>query len=141
MYLTASVITISHFLEFCLYYFPSDPPYFLLFAGLFIGLSCGAAFDATLKRYVKAWSVDRANISLTSLDNITLKLPFVGIACGIGMFLTSGMSIFGLPDVIAGGLAIPLTLFTAIFLWLQLKGVLKELDQGGSQALDLDSWG
>jgi hypothetical protein len=135
------VITISHFQEFRLYYFPSDPPYFLLIFGLFIGLSCGSAFDSTLKRYVKAWSVDRANISLTSLDNITIKLPFVGIACGIGMFLTSGMSIFGLPDSIAAGLAIPLTLFTAFFLWLQLKGVLKELDQGGSQALDLDSWG
>ncbi len=124
-----------------MYYFPSDPPYFLLIAGLFIGLTCGAAFDYTLKRYVKAWSVDRANISLTSLDNITLKLPFVGIACGIGMFLSAGMAIFGLPDWLAMGLAIPLTLFTAVFLWLQLRGVLKELDQGGSKALDLDSWG
>jgi hypothetical protein len=141
MYLTSSAITISHFKEFSLYYFPSDPPYFLIFFGLFIGLSCGAAFDATLKRYVKAWSIDRANLSLTSLNNINLKLPFVGIACGIGLFLTSGMSVFGLPDMIAAGLAIPLTLFTAVFLWLQLKGVLKELDQGGSQALDLDSWG
>jgi hypothetical protein len=135
------VISISHLQEFCLYYYPTDPPYFLLVVGLFMGISCGAAFDATLKSNVKAWSADRANIRLANSGKLPLQIPFVGIAVGVGMFLTSGLSIFGFPDSLAAGLAIPMTLLTTLFLWIQLKGVFKELDQGGSAALDLDSWG
>jgi hypothetical protein len=72
---------------------------------------------------------------------LSLQVPFVGIAAGVGIFLTSGLSIFGFPDILAAGLAIPMTLLTTLFLWIQLKGVFKELDRGGSAALDLDSWG
>jgi hypothetical protein len=106
-----------------------------------MGISCGTAFDATLKRNVKAWSADRKNIRLENTSKLPLQIPFIGIASGVGMFLTSGLSIFGFPDSLAAGLAIPLTLLTTLFLWIQLKGVLKELDRGGSAALDLDSWG
>jgi hypothetical protein len=124
-----------------LYYFPIDPPYFLLVVGLFIGISCGAAFDATLKLNVKAWSADRQNVRLENSGKLPLQLPFIGIASGVGMFLTSGLAIFGFPDWLAAALAIPLTLLTTLFLWIQLRGVFKELDRGGSAALDLDSWG
>jgi hypothetical protein len=139
IYLTLCVISISHFKEFRLYYFPSDPPFFLLFVGLFMGISCGAAFEATLKNKVKSWSQDRANVRLGTIKG-ALKLTFSGISIGIGLFLTSGLAIFGFPNNLAAGLAVPLTLFTTFFLWIQLKGVLKELDEGGSKALDLDSW-
>jgi hypothetical protein len=33
-----------------------------------------------------------------------------------------------------------MTLFIAVLLWLQLQVVFKQLDRGGSPALDLDSW-
>lgn len=139
IYLTFCVISISHFKEFRLYYFPSDPPFFLLFVGLFMGISCGAAFEATLKNKVKSWSQDRENTRLSTIKG-ALKLTFSGIALGIGVFLTSGLAIFGFPNNLAAGIALPLTLFTTFFLWYQLNGVLKELDAGGSKALDLDSW-
>jgi hypothetical protein len=139
IYLTFLVISISHFKELCLYYFPSDPPFFLLFVGLFMGISCGAAFEATLKDRVKVWSQDRENNRLGTVKG-ALQLTFAGIAIGIGLFLTSGLAIFGFPNDLAAGIALPLTLFTTFFLWYQLKGVLKELDAGGSKALDLDSW-
>jgi hypothetical protein len=138
MYLTSCVISISHFKEFSLYYFPTDPPYFLLVFGLFMGISCGAAFNATIRNDAKAWSKDRENVRLVSSGS--LKLSFLGIAVGIGLFLTSGLAIFGFPDILAAAISLPLTIFTTIFLWIQLQGVLKELDRGGSKALDLDSW-
>jgi hypothetical protein len=37
------------------YNFP-EPPYFLLIAGLFAGITSGAAFEATLKQKVQEWS-------------------------------------------------------------------------------------
>jgi hypothetical protein len=138
MYLTSCVISISHFKEFSLYYFPTDPPYFLLVVGLFMGISCGSAFNATIRGDVKTWSKDRENIRLTS--STALKLSFLGISIGIGLFLTSGLAVFGFPDILAAAISLPLTIFTTVFLWIQLQGVLKELDQGGSKALDLDSW-
>ncbi len=123
-----------------MYYFPQDPPYFILFAGLFAGLSCGMAFNGTLRQNVKAWSVDRANIRLSKSDNSTLGLPFLGICLGIVFFLSSGLEIFGFPTWLAYGISVPMTLFIAILLWFQLQGVFKELDRGGSPALDLDAW-
>jgi hypothetical protein len=123
-----------------LYYFPQDPPYFILFAGLFVGIACGAAFDRTLRKNAKAWSVDRTNISLAKSDDITLRLPFFGICLGIIFFLSAGLEIFGFPTWLAYSIALPLTLFIAILLWFQLQVVFKQLDRGGSPALDLDSW-
>ena len=123
-----------------MYYFPQDPPYFILFAGLFAGLTCGMAFNGTLRQNVKAWSVDRANIRLAKSDDITLRLPFLGICLGIVFFLSAGLEIFGFPTWLAYSISGPMTLFIAILLWFQLQGVFKELDRGGSPALDLDAW-
>jgi uncharacterized protein (DUF983 family) len=123
-----------------LYYYSQDPPYIILFAGLFAGLACGAAFNGILRQSVKAWSADRKNLRLEQSDNINLQLPFLGIGLGIVFFLSAGLEIFGFPQWLAYAIALPLTLLTAGLLWYQLKGVFKELDRGGSPALDLDAW-
>jgi hypothetical protein len=123
-----------------LYYFPQDPPYFILFAGLFIGIACGAAFNGTLRQNVKAWSVDRKNTNLGSGDGIELKLSFVGICLGIVFFLSAGLEIFGFPIWLCYSISFPTTLFVAILLWFQLQVLFKQLDRGGSPALDLDAW-
>ncbi len=123
-----------------MYYFPQDPPYFILFAGLLAGIACGAAFDGALRQNVKAWKVDRANISLAEGDNLPIALPFLGICLGIVFFLSAGLEIFGFPTWLAYSFSLPLTLFIAILLWFQLRVVFKQLDRGGSPALDLDSW-
>lgn len=123
-----------------MYYYPQEPPYFILFAGLFAGLACGAAFNGTLRQSVKFWSANRANTQLANSDNISLQLPFMGISVGIVFFLSAGLEIFGFPQWLAYAISVPLTLLTAGLLWYQLKGVFKELDRGGSPALDLDAW-
>ncbi len=123
-----------------MYYFPQEPPYFILFAGLFAGIACGAAFDGALRQNVKAWSIDRSNISLATSDDTAIKLPFLGICLGIIFFLSAGLEIFGFPTWLAYAISLPLTLFIAILLWIQLRVVFKQLDRGGSPALDLDSW-
>ena len=123
-----------------MYYFPQDPPYFILFAGLFAGITCGAAFDGALRQSVKAWSVDRANVSLSTGDDKAIGIPFLGICLGIIFFLSAGLEIFGFPTWLAYSIALPLTVLIAILLWFQLQVVFKQLDRGGSPALDLDSW-
>ena len=118
-----------------MYYFLPQPPYFLLVFGLFIGVTCGLAFEATLKQKAKDWfsSSDRE-----AVDQSVLLLPFIGICIGICVFLASGLEIFILNTWISYALALPTTLLTAALVWYQLKRVLAQIEQGGSKALDLD---
>lgn len=122
-----------------MYYFP-EPPYFLLIIGLFAGLTCGLAFEATLRQQVMAWSKNRSTRTLAQMQGMQLQLPFVGISAGICMFLSAGLEIFGFPSWLSYGISLPLTVLISFFVWSQLKGLLVQLERGGSRALDLDSW-
>jgi formate hydrogenlyase subunit 3/multisubunit Na+/H+ antiporter MnhD subunit len=122
------------------YSFP-EPPYFLLVAGLLASLASGAAFEAVLKLSVKEWSKNRSTRSLANMRGLQLFLPFIGIAGGACVFLSSGMEIFGFTSKLAYLISFPLTAFIAWLVWWQLGKILVQLDQGGSQALDLDSFG
>jgi hypothetical protein len=117
-----------------------DPPYFLLFFGLFAGLTSGIAFQATLKEQAMAWKTNRSTRSIAQMRSIQLKLPFWGITIGIGIFLTAGLEVFGFPPVLAFGVAIPLTIVSSLFIWLQLGSMLKQIETGGFKVLDLDSF-
>jgi hypothetical protein len=120
------------------YFYPTDPPYFLLSAGLFAGIASGLAFEATLKQAVYEWSKNRSTMTIANLREERLALPFLGMSGGICAFLASGLEIFGFPKSLSYGVAIPLTLLTAGLVWWQLGKILVQLEQGGSQALDLD---
>lgn len=121
-----------------MYYFP-DPPYFLLIVGLFIGMTSGAAFDATLKQKVQNWSKNRSTRDLAQLKGFQLVVPFLGISIGICIFLSAGLETFGFPAFLAYGISLPLTVFIGWLVWSQLAKVLDQLDRGGSKALDLDA--
>jgi hypothetical protein len=121
------------------YYF--SPPYFLLVTGLLVSITSGTAFEATLKQSVQEWSRNRSTRTLANLQGMQLFIPFIGINAGICVFLASGLIIFGFPSWLGYGLAVPLTLGTGWLLWSQLGRILIQLEQGGSKALDLDSFG
>lgn len=118
-----------------------QPPYLLLVLGLLASITSGLAFQAVLKQSVKDWSENRSTRSLARMRGVSLFLPFLGIAGGAFFFLASGVEIFGFPKPLAYGIALPLTIFTSWLVWWQLGKILTQLEQGGSAALDLDSWG
>jgi hypothetical protein len=120
-------------------YFP-DPPYFLLFASLFVGLASGLAFEATLKQKVSEWSKNRSTRTLAQMQGGALTLPFLGMGIGICVFLACGLEVFTFPVWLAYSISLPLTIFTAALVWAQLSKVLMQLEKGGSKALDLDDW-
>lgn len=122
-----------------MYSFP-DPPYFLLFAGLFVGMTCGVAFEAILKEKVQEWSKNRSTRTLAQMKGFQLLIPFLGIAVGICVFLSAGLEVFGLPAVLSYFASISLTIFTAFLVWSQLGKLLLQLERGGSKAIDLDAF-
>ena len=134
-----SQLPITQIKELFVYYF-AEPPYFLMSAGLLAGMASGVAFEATLKQSVQLWSKNRSTRTLANLPRLQLVIPFLGMAGGICVFLASGMEIFGFPKLLCYALALPLTVLTAWLVWTQLGKLLIELERGGSQALDLDSF-
>lgn len=121
-----------------MYNFP-EPPYFLLFVGLFASFTSGLAFEATLKQKVQEWSKNRSTRTLAQMKGSHLLVPFLGIAAGICVFLAAGLEIFGFPYWLSYSVSLPLTLFIAFLVWSQLAKLLAQLERGGSRALDLDA--
>ncbi|MER3435365.1 MAG: hypothetical protein C4288_18660 [Leptolyngbya sp. ERB_1_1] len=122
------------------YLFP-QPPYLLLVAGLLASIASGLAFEAVLKQSVKDWNENRSTRNLAKMRGLSLFTPFLGMAGGAFFFLSAGVEIFGFPTQLAYAIALPLTIGTAWLVWWQLGKILTQLEEGGSAALDLDSWG
>ena len=120
------------------YYFPANPPYFLFMVSLIAGLACGKAFESSLRQLAQEWSQSRSSRTLLNLKGLAVKLPYAGITVCIGVFLSSGLEIFGFPPDLAYKVAIPLTIGSSYFVWRQLGKLLVELERGGSAAMDLD---
>lgn len=121
------------------YYFLPEPPYFLLVVGLLVGITCGLAFEATLRQKAKDWLGQPEKLRQPRVKS-ALQLPFVGICLGISLFLGTGLQIFLLDPWLAYAIALPMTIFIAALVWIQLGKVLEQLRQGGSQAIDLDAF-
>lgn len=117
----------------------SDPPYFLIIAGLFVSLTSGLAFEATLKEQVRAWSKKRSAQEIAQAKGFYLLFPFLGICAGICVFLAAGLDIFGLGMKFSYTLAIPMTVLIGWLIWSQLGKLLVMLQEGGSSAIDLDA--
>ncbi|AMA10105.1 MULTISPECIES: hypothetical protein [Cyanophyceae] len=124
--------------EYYYYYIP-QPPFLLVGLGLFIALTSGFAFQSTLK--LKARGIVANNDDIRKqLSTIDLQLPLFGIGMGMSIFLASGLEVFFIPAWFAYSLSLPLTIGTVGLLWKQLERVFAILREGGSKALEVDSF-
>jgi hypothetical protein len=115
-----------------------EPPFFLIVFGLFAGLTCGLAFEAALKEQVQSWSKSRSSRNLEQMKGFRLLVPFLGICCGVCIFLAAGLAVFILNMKIALALALPITVASGWLIWSQLIKMMALLERGGSRAIDLD---
>ncbi|MBW4562087.1 MAG: hypothetical protein KME32_13210 [Mojavia pulchra JT2-VF2] len=130
-----------------MYYYPLQPPYFLLLVGFLTALTSGIALSGTLKVIVQKWASNaHTNPSGVRVENIKprsflkqLLVPFLGITGGVCLFLSSGLEIFGFPTLLALGIGLPVSLLTCLLVWLQLGSMLDFAERRGMQSLDLDS--
>ncbi|MEH2146718.1 hypothetical protein [Nostoc sp.] len=123
-----------------MYYFPLQPPYFLLLVGFLTALTSGLALSGTLKVIVQNWPSDRTENTKPRSSLKQLLVPFVGITGGTCLFLSSGLEIFGFPSSLALGVGLPISLFTCLLVWLQLGSMITFIEREGMQSLDLDSF-
>ena len=117
-----------------------QPPTILILAGFLAAIASGSAFGATLQQSTQAWAKNRDTVSLESIRGLSLQLPYVGICVGVCVFLASGIQFFGFSAVPAYAMGSILTAFMGLLVWRQLGVILVQIQQGGSKALDLDSF-
>ncbi|MBN3963561.1 hypothetical protein [Nostoc sp. NMS8] len=123
-----------------MYYFPEQPPYFLLLVGFLTALTSGLALSGTLKLIVQKWPSQRKENTKPRSSLKQLLVPFIGITGGTCLFLSSGLEIFGFPSSLALGVGLPISLFTCLLVWLQLGSMMTFIEREGMQSLDLDSF-
>ncbi|AVH70471.1 MULTISPECIES: hypothetical protein [unclassified Nostoc] len=123
-----------------MYYFPLQPPYFLLLVGFLTALTSGLALSGTLKVIVQNWPSERAENTQPRSSLKQLLVPFIGITGGTCLFMSSGLEIFGFPSSLALGVGLPISLFTCLLVWLQLGSMMTFIEREGMQSLDLDSF-
>ncbi|MGL5080580.1 MAG: hypothetical protein ACRC8A_03750 [Microcoleaceae cyanobacterium] len=116
----------------------AQPPYFLLVAGLLIGIASCAAFITTLKALVEEWKNSRSSRVFSQMRGVQLLLPFMGTAIGIGVFLASCLQVFTFSAQFAYAFSAPSTALLAGLVWFQLSKLLTQLESGGSKAINLD---
>ncbi|MBD2612497.1 MAG: hypothetical protein RMY62_017545 [Nostoc sp. ZfuVER08] len=124
-----------------MYYFPLQPPYFLLVVGFFAALTSGIALSGTLKVIVQKWPRERSENTKPNSSLKQLFVPFLGITAGVCLFMSSGLEIFGFPTLLALGVGLPISLLTCLLVWLQLGSMLNFAQSRGMQSLDLDAEG
>jgi len=123
-----------------MYYYLPEPPLVLIFVGLFIGVTSGLAFQATLKQQVKTYFKTPNDQLPAQLETLEIRLPFLITLIGICVFLAGGLEVFIMNRWLAYGLSFPLTILTGGLVWQQLGKLLIQLKEGGSKSIDLDSF-
>ncbi|NEO55133.1 MAG: hypothetical protein F6K54_19870 [Okeania sp. SIO3B5] len=106
-----------------------QPPYFLIAVGLLMSLSSGIVFAKLIKQLVKDWSENPSTCNIVSMRGLTLQLPYIGIAIGALIFLSSSLQLFGFTNLVAYSICLPLTVATGVVVWIQLTKILDKMEQ------------
>ncbi len=115
------------------------PPYFLVLIAALLGLACGKAFEVSLKQKTDDWVNRRSPIPLGNIVELRLTLPFAGICLCSFVFLGSALTIFAVSWALGFTMAFFVVSSSAILVWSQMAQLMKTLEEGGSEALEITS--
>lgn len=97
---------------------PSDPPYFLLAAGLFICLTSGLAFAASVRAEMGRWYRDpNVGASFSRWVRLQVAFPYAGLMLGMGVGLAAALMTIGVSTVFAWIITLLVTPLIGGFIW------------------------
>ena len=115
-----------------------QPPYVLAGIGLAMGVLCGLTFARLVQNKLDGWKQDR--LALLPLGCFETNLAYTGIVAGITLFIGGSLQIFGFSGGAALLVALLLSLATAGALWVQLEGLMSQVENGTFSAVDFDNF-
>ena len=115
-----------------------QPPYVLAGIGLAMGVLCGLTFARLVQDKLNGWKQDR--LSLLPLGCFETNLAYTGIVMGITLFIGGSLQVFGFASGTALLVALLLSLATTGALWVQLEGLMRQVENGTFSAVDFDNF-
>ncbi|MEL6927202.1 MAG: hypothetical protein AAFO95_01040 [Cyanobacteria bacterium J06600_6] len=118
-----------------------QPPFFVAIIGVFMAVASGSAFQNLLAEKLRNSYQDQKQsgaFKISFTEDLAIAFTFFGICFGVWVFLGGGLLVLGFGIIPSYGVSLLLTLFTSGLVWDQINDVLKQLQEGGSKALELD---
>jgi hypothetical protein len=115
-----------------------QPPYVLAGVGLAMGVLCGLTFARLVQDKLNGWKQDR--LALLPLGCFETNLSYTGIVLGITLFIGGSLQVFGFASGTALLVALLLSLATTGALWVQLEGLMRQVENGTFSAVDFDNF-
>ncbi|MEM9770415.1 MAG: hypothetical protein AAF889_02230 [Cyanobacteria bacterium P01_D01_bin.73] len=115
-------------------------PLIQLIIGFAVGGACGGLFAKMFRETVKTWLATEERDPNDFLKS-PLRFPFVGTAMGACVFLAATLQTFTIPAKWAFLMSGSVTAGGAIAVWWQLGVILRQVQRGGVDAIDLGSFG
>jgi hypothetical protein len=115
-----------------------QPPFFLAGVGLAIAILCGLTFSRLVQNRLDGWKQDRLNLlPLAVAETVS---SYAGLILGVTLFIGGSLQVFGFGAGTALLVALLLSLLTGGALWVQLEGLMRQVQDGSFKAVDFDNF-
>ena len=121
--------------------FVNPPVYTLIMVSNFFAIAFGFIFKDMLEYQVAHWDSNRQSQQGINYKTPNIITAYLGLSISLLVFVGASLSVFGLVGSIAYILGAIVVLPTALLVWVQLGSMLILLVKGGSEAVDIDSYG
>ncbi|NJL36812.1 MAG: hypothetical protein HC899_08635 [Leptolyngbyaceae cyanobacterium SM1_4_3] len=121
--------------------FTNPPVFTLIMVSNFFAIAFGFIFKDILEYQVAQWDANRQSQSKINYATPHAIAAYLGLTVCLVVFMAASFSVFSLVWWFAIGLAAIVVVPTALLIWFQLGSMLSLLVRGGSQAVDIDSYG
>jgi hypothetical protein len=121
--------------------FVNPPVYTLIMVANFFAIAFGFIFKDILEYQVSQWNTNRESQERINYKTPNSIIAYLGLCLSLTVFMGASLSVFGLFSSLAYGIAAITVLPTALLVWVQLGSMLSLLVRGGSEAVDIDSYG
>lgn len=106
--------------------------------GLVIAILCGLTFSRLVQNRLDGWKQDRLN--LLPLAVVETVAAYTGLILGVTLFIGGSLQVFGFAGGTALLVALLLSLLTGGALWVQLEGLMRQVQDGSFKAVDFDNF-
>ncbi|HEY9891594.1 MAG TPA: hypothetical protein V6D37_07290 [Candidatus Sericytochromatia bacterium] len=122
-------------------HYVNPPVYTLIMVTNFFAIAFGFIFKDILEYQVSEWNTKRQSQSQINYKTPNLIVAYLGLCISLLVFVGASLSVFCSIYWIAYGLSAIVVLPTGLLVWVQLGSMLILLVRGGSEAVDIDSYG
>jgi hypothetical protein len=121
--------------------FVNPPVYTLIMVTNFFAIAFGFIFKDMLEYQVAQWDTNRQSQERINYNTPNIVVAYAGLCISLVVFMGASLSVFGLVSALGYIAAAIVVLPTALLVWVQLGSMLSLLVSGGSEAVDIDSYG